>query len=169
MDDFAHWARGAYFDWTDLPDSSPGPGPGRLAAMARPGLYGDLANDLDQLAAAGVSTIVNLTEEPLPRVVFERFRVEEIPIEALDAPSLEQVASFCRLCDEVMARGEAVVAHCHAGIGRTGSMAASYLVHLGLDPAEAIARIRAQRMAIQNPEQEAVVHEWALHCRERSQ
>lgn len=148
------WARAVNFGWIVGPEDEGG----GLAAMARPGLYRSLEEDLARLAALGVCVIVNLTEETLPPGVASRFRVEEIPIEALDAPTPEQVDRFCALVDAALARQERVVAHCLAGIGRTGAMAASYLVHCGLPPATAIAELRSRRLAIQNPEQEAAVH-----------
>ncbi len=152
--DLEAWARAVNFGWVVGPE----PDGGGLAAMARPGLHRPLDEDLARLADLGVETIVNLTEETLPPSVAHRFRVEEIPIEALDAPTPEQVDRFCALVDAALARRERVVAHCLAGIGRTGAMAASYLVHRGLAPATAIAELRARRLAIQNPEQEAAVH-----------
>jgi Tyrosine phosphatase family len=39
--------------------------------------------------------------------------------------------------------GQTVLLHCAAGMGRTGSAAACVLKHLGLDTAEALARVRA--------------------------
>lgn len=41
--------------------------------------------------------------------------------------------------------GERIVVHCRGGLGRTGTVAARLLVELGIEPAEAIARVRAAR------------------------
>ena len=55
-----------------------------------------------------------------------------------------------------------VVVSCYAGIGRTGTVLACYLVHRGEEPAEAINRVRQLRpSSIQTPEQEAAVYQYA--------
>lgn len=56
--------------------------------------------------------------------------------------------------------GKQLVIHCAAGYGRTGMMAASLLVAMGVDSDEAIARVRAARPgSIETPEQEAFVRQ----------
>ncbi|RQW83372.1 MAG: protein tyrosine phosphatase [Geobacter sp.] len=55
-----------------------------------------------------------------------------------------------------------IVLHCRGGLGRTGTIAARLLVEFGMDPREAIRRVRAARMgAIQTREQE----DYVLRCR----
>jgi len=54
-----------------------------------------------------------------------------------------------------------IVLYCLGGIGRTGTIAARLLVQFGMDPSEAIRRVRATRTgAIQTREQE----EYVLRC-----
>ncbi len=55
------------------------------------------------------------------------------------------------VADELL-RGESVLLHCAAGMGRTGTVAACLLKRLGLDRAEALERVRA---AGSNPESAA--------------
>jgi ADP-ribosyl-[dinitrogen reductase] hydrolase len=56
--------------------------------------------------------------------------------------------------------GHDVLVHCRGGLGRAGTIAARLLVELGMEPAEAIARVRAVRPgAIETPEQERFVRE----------
>lgn len=42
----------------------------------------------------------------------------------------------------LLVNGERIIVHCLAGLGRTGMIAARILVELGMDPAEAILRVR---------------------------
>lgn len=57
-----------------------------------------------------------------------------------------------------LARQEHLVLHCMGGLGRAGTVAARLLVEFGVDPAEAITRVRAARPgAIENARQEAYV------------
>jgi ADP-ribosyl-[dinitrogen reductase] hydrolase len=54
--------------------------------------------------------------------------------------------------------GRDVLVHCRGGLGRAGTITARLLVELGMEPAEAIARVRAVRPgAIETPEQERFV------------
>lgn len=60
----------------------------------------------------------------------------------------------------MLRRGERVAVHCRGGLGRSGLVAARMLVELGVDPAEAIRRVRAARPgAIETSEQERYVRQ----------
>jgi ADP-ribosyl-[dinitrogen reductase] hydrolase len=55
----------------------------------------------------------------------------------------------------ILCNGRHVLVHCRGGLGRAGMMAARLLVELGVEPAKAIADVRAVRPgAIETPEQE---------------
>lgn len=58
----------------------------------------------------------------------------------------------------ILREGGRIVIHCRGGLGRTGLVAARLLVEFGMEPQEAIRRIRAARQgAIQTREQEDYV------------
>ena len=54
--------------------------------------------------------------------------------------------------------------HCGAGLGRSGTLIAAYLVSQGAAPDDAMAQVRSARPgSIETLEQEAAVHEFARH------
>lgn len=58
---------------------------------------------------------------------------------------------------EGLRRGDSVMLHCAAGLGRTGTAAACVLKALGLDQAEALDRVRAAGSNPQNAKQSGLV------------
>jgi protein-tyrosine phosphatase len=67
------------------------------------------------------------------------------PIHDLHAPSLAHALEFLDDVGARLQRGEHVLMHCAAGIGRAGTMAACILVHLGTPVAESLSIVRAAR------------------------
>ncbi len=143
--------------------------PGKLAGSARPGGYGDAGPDLAGLARSGVGALVSLTEEPLDaRAVGELgFRYLHLPVMDFEAPTQEQIDRFVAFVDACLADGVAVLAHCGAGLGRTGTMLACYLVSRGMKPDTAIRKIRRERPgSIETPGQERCIGEYHQRLKE---
>jgi protein tyrosine/serine phosphatase len=93
-----------------------------------------------QLADNGVTTIVDLRAESHVNVdepMLDRLGLTRvsIPIRDGQTPSTEQVEKFLA----VMKNDDGIVyVHCGAGVGRTGSMVAAYLVSNGASPLDAL-------------------------------
>ncbi len=121
--------------------------PGVLAGSASPGTMGPLTNELEAARRQGIRAIVSLTEEPLPAAVLNEagFKYLHLPVEDFTAPTLGQMREFCRFVDEVRGEGGAVLTHCRAGVGRTGTMLAAYLIKEGESAEQAIAKVRRKR------------------------
>jgi len=68
-----------------------------------------------------------------------------VPVPDLHAPSVDEArALVARLLDHLVA-GRTVLAHCGAGIGRAGTVAAAVLVTLGATVDDAVATVAASR------------------------
>ena len=120
----------------------------------------DITLALDSLKEHGIGVIVSLTMERLdPDLLAEwGFELRHIPIRDFAPPTQDQIDEFVAIVDDARESGKAVMAHCYAGMGRTGTMLAAYLVSAGADPVDAIAAVREMRPgSIETPEQEAAV------------
>lgn len=120
---------------------------GKLAGMGRPGLLGPIDDDLAGIASNGVTMLVTLTEEPLPLAALKPHGISprHFPILDMGVPAVGPCASLCREIERAIASGECVAVHCHAGLGRTGTILAAYLVWTGEAPDAAITRLREIR------------------------
>ena len=136
---------------------------GKLAGMARPGRSRALEDDIEFLKAQGIGAIVSMTERPLDEGVVRSFGLRYLHLPVLDycSPTIQQIEEFLAFLDAADSGG-AVVVHCYAGQGRTGTMLACALVHLGLSAEEAISIIRVKRPpSIDTLAQEQVIFDFA--------
>jgi atypical dual specificity phosphatase len=138
-----------------------------LAATPRPGLLADQAFDLEALAKVGVNFLLSLEEqETVSRTLASEFGIEvyHFPIQDMQAPELDAVEKLTALIDRKIKSGNCLAVHCKAGLGRTGTVIASYFVKSGMTPLEATRKIRCvdPRM-IQSEQQENFItefHNW---------
>ena len=84
-----------------------------------------------------------------------------LPIEDYSVPLAETLERWKALAPRLaqsLRAGEGLIILCKAGFGRSGMMTARLMVEMGVDPEEAITRIRTARPgAIETPEQEDFV------------
>jgi atypical dual specificity phosphatase len=137
---------------------------GRLAGTPRPGVYFDLDYDLKALRRVGVTVLVSLTETPLDADALPPYGMRSIrfPVPDMGAPSVERAADLCRQIDTLLAADEVLAVHCRAGLGRTGTVLAAYLIwegHSALDALESVRRVEPRW--VQSEEQVGFLEEFA--------
>jgi len=129
--------------------------PGLVAGMARP-----RADDAVWLKDQGVTAVVSLTEQAPEGL--EGLHVLHEPVPDMTPPSLDQLHRAVRFVEDELAREGAVVFHCTAGLGRTGTFLAAWLVSRGHAAGEAIGLVRSKRPgSIETREQENVIRQFA--------
>jgi ADP-ribosyl-[dinitrogen reductase] hydrolase len=135
------------------------------------GWHRDLNRDLDAIRDWGAAAVVTLLEpEELTLLKAERLGEEvlrrnmswfHLPIADVSTPDERFEQKWDVAGEElrsILRSGSDVLVHCRGGLGRAGTIAARLLVELGMEPATAIASVRAVRPgAIETSDQEKFV------------
>ncbi|MEO8200066.1 MAG: dual specificity protein phosphatase family protein [Gemmatimonadota bacterium] len=122
------------------------------------------ARDLRSLEQRGIRLLVNLDERPHSPEQLICYHLTEchLPVRDFTAPSAQQLTIAVAAVASSIARGDRVAIHCGAGLGRSGTVAACYLVELGREWPTAIRDIRQLRPgAIETKAQVAAVAAFA--------
>jgi len=131
----------------------------KLAAMAFP----ESEDAFTLLYEIGVRAILTLSElsHTFETPAKIGMLTRHIPVADFTAPTLQQVEEAVALISSCLNRHMPVVVHCIAGLGRTGTILACYLVATGMHANNAIIVIREWRPgSTETSEQEAVVFEY---------
>lgn len=112
--------------------------------------------------AEGIRSALNLDMRPWPDAWIKESGLDylHVPVVDMSVPTEEQIMESLEFIDRSLEKG-AVMIHCIAGIGRTGTMFGLYLVNKGMAPESAIELIRKRRRgSIQTTAQEMLICSW---------
>ena len=143
--------------------------PGQLWLGPMPGRFQPWSAFTTEAERSGLGVVVCLTPKtelaelsPQYHAAIARgrlpFRWMHVPMRNFGLP--EEPPAFRRdiaAIADTIREGHAVLLHCAAGMGRTGTAAACVLKALGLDAAEALQRVRDAGSNPQNAEQSGLV------------
>jgi atypical dual specificity phosphatase len=117
-----------------------------------------------ELAEQRVELLINLHQRPHSPDALARHGLTQLhlPVPDFTPPTPEQLERGIAAVEQALANGQKVAVHCGAGLGRTGTFLACYLVKRGFGPDDAIARVRTARPgSVETPEQEVAVRDYA--------
>jgi len=136
--------------------------------------------DLEEWKREGVRAVVVLLEsheldylgglDAYLELLRERgFETLHSPVRDFYVPTVEQCLEIVKWIEERVEEGKPVLIHCYGGLGRSGTVAACYLVYrYRMEPGEAIGAVRERRRgAVESPVQAGFVFRFAEEIRSR--
>jgi atypical dual specificity phosphatase len=126
--------------------------------------YPKRVEDLQQLAARGVTLLINLHRRPHDPDLLQAQGLAErhLPVADFQPPAPVQLAAGLAAIEKALAAGGKVAVHCRGGLGRTGTLLACYLIRTGMAADDALAHLRRLRPgSVESRSQEQAVRAFA--------
>ena len=131
----------------------------KLAGSAIPTSIDEVQWAIDQ----GVKSIITVREEPLDESWIKDVKYLHVHSNDMGVPEFTDLVSAVDFIHRRITNNEPVMVHCLAGLGRTGTILASYLVkYQKMSADEAIQKVREERPgSIQSFTQEEIISQFA--------
>lgn len=142
---------------------------GEIAGHAAPADQDDLA----YLKRQGIRALVRMEEGHRALVTSDQVRDQGLadlhqPVVDFTPPTPRQIDRMIGFIEENVAAGKPVGVSCHAGVGRTGTLLACYLVKKGRTAGEALEEVALKRRAaVETEDQRQAVREYEKRTRGR--
>ena len=132
---------------------------GKLAGSAIP----TSTDEVQWVIEQGVKSIVTVKEDPLDYVWVENVDYHHLVSNDMGVPEFDDLVKTVDFIHSKITNNEPVMVHCLAGLGRTGTVLASYLVkYQKMSADDAIQKIREERPgSIQSYPQEEIIFQFA--------
>jgi len=116
-------------------------------------------DEFNWILQQGIKSVVTMTENALPEKWVNEIKYLHVPTPDLTAPDMEKINLAVDFIHENIKNHQAVMVHCAAGMGRAGTILASYLVkYQKYSAKDAIKKIRTERPgSIQSETQELAI------------
>ena len=124
--------------------------------------------EIDWIKQEGVKSIVTIREEPLEDEWIKDVNYLHVHSNDMGVPEFDDLVSSVDFIHERLVNNEPVMVHCLAGLGRTGTILACYLIkHEKMSSDDAITKIRKQRPgSIQSYSQEEIIFRFEKSVKE---
>ncbi len=125
-------------------------------------------DEINWLQEQGVKSIVTIREEPLDENWVEKMKYLHVHSNDMGVPEFNDLVSATDFIHRRITENEPVMVHCLAGLGRTGTILACYLIkYENMSADAAIEKIREERHgSIQSFSQEEIIFRFEEFVRE---
>ena len=124
--------------------------------------------EIDWLKQEGVKSIVTIREEPLEDEWIKDVNYLHVHSNDMGIPEFSDLVNSVDFIHQRITNDEPVMVHCLAGLGRTGTILACYLIkYEGMTADDAIEKVRRERHgSIQSFSQEEIIFRFEKFVRE---
>ena len=124
--------------------------------------------EVDWLKEEGVKSIVTIREEPLEDEWIKDINYLHVHSNDMGIPEFSDLVNSVDFIHQRITNGEPVMVHCLAGLGRTGTILACYLIkYEDMTANDAIEKVRRERHgSIQSFSQEEIIFRFEKFVRE---
>ena len=124
--------------------------------------------EIDWIKQEGVKSIVTIREEPLEDEWIKDINYLHVNSNDMGVPEFNDLVFAIDFIHRKIQDNKPVMVHCLAGLGRTGTILACYLIkYENMSADDAIEKVRRERHgSIQSFSQEEIIHKFQIFVRE---